>query len=76
MTGDDSHPAPDALRLDHFVKLNAISGSGGQAKFMIQSGEVKVNGEVETRRRRKLSVGDIVEVAGNQFRVEASLRAD
>lgn len=76
MIGDDSHPAPDSLRLDHFVKLNAISGTGGQAKFMIQSGEVKVNGEVETRRRRKLSVGDIVEVAGNQFRVEASLRAD
>ncbi len=45
-----------------FVKLNAMSGTGGQAKLMIQNGEVKVNGTIETRRRRKLSVGDVVEV--------------
>lgn len=76
MIGDDSNPTPDSLRLDHFVKLKAISGTGGQAKLMIQSGEVKVNGEVETRRRRKLSVGDVVEVGGKQFPVNESLPAD
>jgi ribosome-associated protein len=76
VTGNDSHPAPDSLRLDHFVKLKALSGTGGQAKVMIQSGEVKVNGEVETRRRRKLSVGDVIEIAGKRFPVEGSLRAD
>ena len=57
----------DHLRLDHFLKLNALSGTGGQAKALIQSGEVKVNGEVETRRRRKLNVGDVVQVGGKQF---------
>lgn len=69
MTTDDSLPTPDILRLDHFLKLEAGAETGGQAKLMIQTGEVKVNGEVETRRRRKLVVGDVVEVGGKQFSV-------
>lgn len=70
MTAEDSKPTPDSLRLDHFLKIEAESGTGGQAKLMIQSGEVKVNGEVETRRRRKLIVGDVVEIGGKQMRVK------
>ncbi len=58
------------LCLDQFMKLSAIAGSGGQAKVMIQSGEVKVNGKVETRRRRKLVPEDVVEVNGDSFRVK------
>jgi ribosome-associated protein len=34
---------------------------------MIQNGEVKVNGQTETRRRRKLAAGDVVEVGGRQY---------
>lgn len=64
---DGSDQIPDHLRLDHFLKLNALSGTGGQAKAIIQSGEVKVNGEIESRRRRKLRIGDVVEVGGKQF---------
>jgi ribosome-associated protein len=63
---ETSTPA-DALRLDHFLKMNHLSGSGGGAKMMIQGGEVKLNGEVETRRRRKLHSGDIVEVGGKRL---------
>lgn len=76
MIGDDSIPIPDSLRLDHFLKLGALSQSGGQVKFMIQNGEVKVNGEVETRRRRKLIVGDVIEVGGKQFRVNVSTTSE
>ncbi len=72
MTDENSQPAPVVLRLDHFLKRNAMSGTGGQAKLMIQNGDVKVNGEIETRRRRKLLVGDIVEVEGQQFSVSDS----
>jgi ribosome-associated protein len=72
VTGDKSNPTLGTMRLDHFVKLTVKSGTGGQAKFMIQNGEVKVNGEIETRRRRKLSVGDVVEVGGKQFPVKES----
>lgn len=60
-------PTQDALRLDQFLKLRSIAVTGGQAKLMIQSGEVKVNGEFETRRRRKLAAGDVVEVGGKRF---------
>ena len=52
----------EALRLDQFLKFRGIADTGGQAKLLIQSGEVQVNGGVETRRRRKLVLGDVVEV--------------
>ncbi len=70
MTSDDTQPAPAVLRLDHFLKLSSAADTGGQAKLMIQSGEVQVNGEVETRRRRKLVIGDVVEVDGRTFPVK------
>lgn len=59
------------LRLDQFLKFNALTATGGEAKFLIQSGEVKVNGAVETRRRCKLSPGDVVEIAGQKLTVPA-----
>ena len=63
---------PDAnsenpLCLDQFLKLTGIAGTGGQAKLVIQGGEVRVNGEIETRRRRKLAAGDVVEVDGHTY---------
>jgi ribosome-associated protein len=67
---DDSGANVRPLCLDQFMKLSSIAGSGGQAKVMIQSGEVKVNGKVETRRRRKLVSQDRVEVNGDTFLVK------
>ncbi|MDZ4684576.1 MAG: RNA-binding S4 domain-containing protein [Planctomycetaceae bacterium] len=70
---DDAPPAEaDQLRLDHFLKINALVATGGHAKLMIQGGEIKVNGDVETRRRRKLHPGDVVEVGGKQFSIANS----
>ncbi len=63
----DPVPAGDTLRLDQFMKLRGITETGGQAKLLIQSGEVKVNGEPEIRRRRKLVTGDVVEVDGKSY---------
>lgn len=63
----DRAPEREALRLDQFLKLYGITDTGGQAKLLIQSGQVKVNGEPETRRRRKLSAGDVVEVDGTKY---------
>lgn len=70
MNDADHSPSPDTQRLDHFVKIAAEAGTGGQAKLLIQAGEVKVNGEVETRRRRKLVAGDVVEFGGKRHQVE------
>ena len=55
------------IKLDQFLKLADIASTGGHAKYLIQEGVVKVNGEVEMRRGKKLVPGDIVEVEGNQY---------
>jgi ribosome-associated protein len=52
------------IRLDHFLKREGLTQTGGHAKQAIQGGEVMVNGLVETRRKRKLHAGDTVEFAG------------
>ena len=57
-------PERQSLRLDQFLKLCGIADTGGQAKLLIQGGEVLVNGELETRRRRKLVGGDVVAFDG------------
>jgi ribosome-associated protein len=70
MQAADSAQGPEPLRLDHFLKMSAVAETGGQAKFCIQNGEVKVNGAVETRRRRKLAIGDVVEFRGKKILVD------
>jgi ribosome-associated protein len=59
------------IRLDQFLKLAQAVSAGGEAKIRIQAGEVKVNGEVESRRGRKLHGGDVVELEGGSFRVSS-----
>ncbi len=59
------------IKLDQFLKLKNLVGSGGEAKGAIQTGQVQVNGEIETRRGRKLEVGDRVTFSGYTFTVEA-----
>lgn len=61
---------PKALKLDQFLKLSHVVSTGGQAKILIQSGDVWVNGAIETRRGRKLQPGDRVQVAGRALVVE------
>ena len=57
------------IKLDQALKLADIASTGGHAKFLILEGLVKVNGEVETRRGRKLIAQDIIEVEGNTIKV-------
>lgn len=76
MSAEENSETPDEtpaepLRLDHFLKTVGMSETGGQAKLRIQNSEVKVNGEVETRRRRKLVPNDVVQVDGKKFVVQA-----
>jgi ribosome-associated protein len=55
--------------LGQALKASNLAGSGGEAKVLIQDGEVRVNGEVETRRGRKLQRGDVVEVGDERLEV-------
>ncbi len=61
------------IRLDQFVKITGIAGTGGQAKVLVQSGKVMVNDETETRRGRKLVLGDRVAVEGKSMTVAEEL---
>jgi ribosome-associated protein len=58
------------IQLDQFMKLQGMVSTGGQAKVVIQGGEVLVNGLVETRRKKKLKVGDTVTFNGETIVVE------
>lgn len=57
------------IRLDQFLKLIGIAPTGGMAKVMIQMGDVQVNGELETRRGRKLIAGDWVTIGQQSYEV-------
>ena len=60
----------DTIDLQDFLKLRGLVDTGGEAKFRVQGGEVRLNGEIETRRRRKLRRGDTVEYAGQTLTVD------
>ena len=70
-----SNPPQDfALRgehiaLDALLKATGLAGSGGAAKLLVVAGGVRVNGEVELRRGRKLRAGDAVVVGNERIRV-------
>ncbi len=59
----------DFIKLGQALKLAGCVESGVDAKFVIQDGLVKVNGEVDERRGRKLYMGDIVEFDGHKIKV-------
>jgi ribosome-associated protein len=59
----------DSIPLGAFLKLAGVIESGGDAKQRIGAGEVSVNGEIETRRGRKLQRGDVVSIGDEQLRI-------
>jgi ribosome-associated protein len=61
------------IKLNQFLKLMDIVPSGGQAKLIIQGGDVQVNGMVETRRGRRLVRGDKVTVEGQTLEVNVDV---
>ena len=57
------------IKLGQALKAAGFVESGVDAKFVIQDGLVKVNGEIETRRGKKLVDGDIVEYNGDSIKI-------
>lgn len=58
------------IHLDDVIKLAGLAATGGEAKHLIQSGVVKVNGFVETRRKHLIRAGDEIDVDGESFTVD------
>lgn len=57
------------IKLDSFLKLSGAVSTGGHAKIVINSADVKVNGEVCTMRGKKLRCGDTVEFNSNSYKI-------
>jgi ribosome-associated protein len=77
MNQNNGAPAPvtkvnvreSPVELYKILKMENLAASGGEAKFLIAGGQVKVNGEIETRKRKKIFPGDVIEWAGSRLQV-------
>lgn len=57
----------EPIELYKVLKFEGLASSGGEARQLIAAGEVQVNGMVETRKRRKMVHGDVIEMHGESF---------
>jgi len=57
----------EPVELFRLLKFESLASSGGEAKFFISEGLVTVNGEVETRKRKKMISGDVLEFNGEKY---------
>lgn len=63
-------PDDEFIELVKLLKLKQIAQSGGHAKIMIEDGQVKLNGELEFRKRKKLRPGDVIELEDENISIE------
>jgi len=59
----------EPVELYKILKFEGLVTTGGEAKLFIGDGQVKVNGEIETRRRKKIVDGDVIEFRGEGLQV-------
>ena len=59
----------EPVELYKILKFEGVVSSGGEAKSIIDNGQVMVNGEVETRRRKKIISGDIIEYMNEKLKI-------
>lgn len=65
------HLREEYIKLGQALKAANLVESGGDAKHVVQEGMVRVNGQVDTRRGKKLVAGDLVEYNGKTIKIEA-----
>lgn len=66
------HLKDDFIKLGQALKLSGLAESGVDAKFAIQDGLVKVNGQTELQRGKKLYDGDLIEYNGKEIKIAAN----
>jgi len=60
----------DPVELYKILKFEGMVPSGGEAKLVVSEGLVKVNGKVETRKRKKIVSGDTIEFSGDKIKIQ------
>ena len=61
----------EPVELYKILKFEGLVGSGGEAKFVISEGMVLVNGAIETRKRKKIVAGDIIEFGNEKILIRS-----
>ena len=59
----------EPVELYKILKFEGLVTTGGEAKLLIADGQVTVNGEIDTRRRRKMVSGDVIEFRGERLQL-------
>lgn len=59
----------EPVELYKILKFEGLTSSGGEAKTVIANGQVLVNGEIETRKRKKIIGGDVIEFADDKIKI-------
>ncbi len=62
------------IKLDSFLKLSCACSTGGEAKIMIQEGNVQVNGDVCYQRGRKIKDGDIIQYNNQTYKAQRKIK--
>ena len=57
----------ETIQLDQLLKWAGILQSGGQVKFLLEDQRIRLNGNIETAKRRKIKSGDLLEIEGMQY---------
>lgn len=65
------HLREDHIKLGQALKAAGLVDTGAEAKVVIQDGLVRVNGQIEVQRGKKLVAGDMVEYRGETIKIEA-----
>jgi len=60
----------EPVELYKILKFEGMTSSGGEAKLVIEQGQVLVNGKVETRKRKKIISGDVIEFASEKISIK------
>lgn len=60
----------EPVELYKILKFEGMASSGGEAKLVIEQGQVLVNGEIETRKRKKIVSGDVIEFLSDKITIK------
>ena len=64
-----THPSLDYIELNHLLKVAGFADSGGAGSALVTTGAVKVDGQIELRKRNKIRPGQVVEIGDTEIRV-------
>lgn len=59
----------EPVELYKILKFESLVASGGEAKAVIDDGKVLVNGMIETRKRKQIVAGDVIEIMGDEYKI-------